>query len=37
LFESVEDRVAAMETGMEQGMAETLDRLEEYLTDQKKG
>jgi len=31
LFESVEDRVAAMETGMAQGMAETLDRLEEHL------
>lgn len=31
LFESTEDRVAAMDTGMAQGMAETLDRLEEYL------
>lgn len=31
LFESVEDRVAAMDTGMAQGMAETLDRLEEHL------
>lgn len=31
LFESVEDRVAAMEAGMAQGMAETLDRLEEHL------
>jgi hypothetical protein len=31
LFESVEDRVAAMEMGMAQGMAETLDRLEEHL------
>jgi uncharacterized protein YndB with AHSA1/START domain len=30
LFESVKDQVAAMETGMAQGMAETLDRLEEH-------
>jgi hypothetical protein len=26
-----EDRVAAMETGMAQGMAETLDRFEEHV------
>ena len=31
LFESVEDRVAAMETGMAHRMAETLDRFEEHL------
>jgi uncharacterized protein YndB with AHSA1/START domain len=37
LFDSVEDRVAAMETGMAQGMAETLDRLEEHLAARKSG
>ena len=31
LFESVEDRVAAVETGMAHRMAETLDRFEEHL------
>ena len=30
LFESTEDRIAAMETGMAEGIAETLDRLEEH-------